>query len=73
MLVGDGICSKRTKRITAVFDSLTAWHCEKGAEFVNAGNVQLSNFFVVNNKHAGKFCYCQKDGLCSVCAQITSG
>ena len=51
--VGEGVCAKRTKNIPAVFETLTAWHCEKGAEFVNAGDVQFEGFFVVNNQHAG--------------------
>lgn len=37
----------------AVFRSLTTWNCEKGAEWVNVGAVQFSNFIMVNNEKAG--------------------
>ncbi|XP_062266639.1 PKHD1 like 1, tandem duplicate 1 [Platichthys flesus] len=37
----------------AVFKSLTTWNCEKGAEWVNVGAVQFSNFLMVNNEKAG--------------------
>ncbi|XP_059501744.1 PKHD1 like 1, tandem duplicate 1 isoform X2 [Stegostoma tigrinum] len=37
----------------ARFDSLIAWNCEKGAEWVNGGAVQFHNFVMVNNEKAG--------------------
>ncbi|CAL8293184.1 unnamed protein product [Merluccius merluccius] len=37
----------------AVFESLTVWNCEKGAEFVNAGALQFHNFTLYNNEKAG--------------------
>ncbi|XP_033493349.2 PKHD1 like 1, tandem duplicate 1 [Epinephelus lanceolatus] len=37
----------------AVFNSLTTWNCEKGAEWVNVGAVQFNNFVMVNNEKAG--------------------
>jgi len=52
--VGDGVCSQRQKNIPAVFNSLTAWHCEKGAEFVNGGDLQFNHFLLANNEKAGK-------------------
>uniref|UniRef100_A0A8C5H567 Fibrocystin-L-like n=1 Tax=Gouania willdenowi TaxID=441366 RepID=A0A8C5H567_GOUWI len=48
----NGACNSRTP-VPAVFDSLTAWHCEKGAEWVNVGAVQLKNALMVNNEKAG--------------------
>ncbi|XP_061597205.1 fibrocystin-L-like isoform X1 [Cololabis saira] len=47
-----GGCRSRTPE-PAVFDSLTAWNCEKGAEWVNVGAVQFSRFVMVNNEKAG--------------------
>ncbi|KAM8882915.1 PKHD1 like 1, tandem duplicate 1 [Synchiropus picturatus] len=37
----------------AVFNGLTTWNCEKGAEWVNVGAVQFHNFTMVNNEKAG--------------------
>ncbi|KAM6899772.1 PKHD1 like 1, tandem duplicate 1 [Xenentodon cancila] len=37
----------------AVFNSLTTWNCEKGAEWVNVGAVQFNSFIMVNNEKAG--------------------
>ncbi|KAM6958720.1 PKHD1 like 1, tandem duplicate 1 [Aplochiton taeniatus] len=37
----------------AVFRTLTAWNCEKGAEWVNVGAVQFHGFLMVNNEKAG--------------------
>ncbi|KAL4228553.1 Fibrocystin-L [Mactra antiquata] len=37
----------------AVFDSLFAWNCEKGAEGVNSGALQFKNFVLANNEKAG--------------------
>ncbi|CAK8682976.1 unnamed protein product [Clavelina lepadiformis] len=37
----------------AKFDSLTTWHCEKGAEWVNCGAIQFNNFVMVNNEDTG--------------------
>ena len=49
------MCSQRTQNIPAVFESLTAWHCEKGAEYVNGGDLQFDGFVMVNNEHAGEY------------------
>ncbi|PWA19457.1 hypothetical protein CCH79_00020609 [Gambusia affinis] len=48
----DGRCTSTTPE-PAVFHSLTAWNCEKGAEWVNVGAVQFDNFIIVNNEKAG--------------------
>ncbi|KAM8840499.1 PKHD1 like 1, tandem duplicate 1 isoform 3-T3 [Spinachia spinachia] len=48
----DGGCQSVTPE-PAVFRSLTAWNCEKGAEWVNVGAVQFIDFTVVNNEKAG--------------------
>ncbi|XP_072562121.1 PKHD1 like 1, tandem duplicate 1 [Paramormyrops kingsleyae] len=40
----------------ALFRSLTTWNCEKGAEWVNVGAVQFSDFMMVNNEVAGIEC-----------------
>ena len=37
----------------AVFQSLTAWNCDKGAEAVNAGSLQFHDFVLVHNDLAG--------------------
>ncbi|CAH1247131.1 PKHD1L1 [Branchiostoma lanceolatum] len=37
----------------AVFRSLTAWRCEKGAEVVNGGAITLTDFTMVDNEKAG--------------------
>ncbi|KAI7798962.1 putative fibrocystin-L [Triplophysa rosa] len=37
----------------AVFRRLTSWNNEKGAEWVNVGAVQFSEFLMVNNEKAG--------------------
>ena len=37
----------------AVFKTLTAWNCEKGAEAVNSGALQFKDFLLVNNEKAG--------------------
>ncbi|XP_067947416.1 fibrocystin-L-like [Watersipora subatra] len=50
---GDGVCSQRTQNIPAVFETLTAWHCEKGAEWVNGGDLQFDGFVMANNEKAG--------------------
>lgn len=47
-----GGCSSTTPE-PAIFRSLTTWNCEKGAEWVNVGAVQFSNFLMVNNEKAG--------------------
>nr|XP_055075131.1 fibrocystin-L-like [Misgurnus anguillicaudatus] len=39
--------------IPAVFRRLTSWNNEKGAEWVNVGAVQFSEFLMVNNEKAG--------------------
>ena len=38
-----------------MFESLTAWHCEKGAEYVNDGDLQFDGFVMVNNEYAGEY------------------
>ncbi|XP_044191170.1 PKHD1 like 1, tandem duplicate 1 [Thunnus albacares] len=48
----DGGCRSRTPE-PAVFNSLTTWNCEKGAEWVNVGAVQFNGFVMVNNEKAG--------------------
>ncbi|CAK8682970.1 unnamed protein product [Clavelina lepadiformis] len=42
-----------TEPSPAKFDSLTTWHCEKGAEWVNCGAIQFNNFVMVNNEDTG--------------------
>ncbi|XP_013413864.1 fibrocystin-L-like [Lingula anatina] len=37
----------------AVFEGLTAWHCEKGAEWVMAGSLKFNNFVMYDNEKAG--------------------
>ncbi|TKC41541.1 hypothetical protein EI555_014575, partial [Monodon monoceros] len=37
----------------AIFNSLTTWNCQKGAEWVNGGALQFHNFVMVNNYEAG--------------------
>ncbi|XP_041664378.1 fibrocystin-L-like [Cheilinus undulatus] len=48
----NGGCNSKTPE-PAVFNSLTTWNCEKGAEWVNVGAVQFSGFVMVNNEKAG--------------------
>ncbi|MED6281140.1 Fibrocystin-L, partial [Characodon lateralis] len=48
----DGGCTSGTPK-PAVFQSLTTWNCEKGAEWVNVGAVQFNRFIMVNNEKAG--------------------
>ncbi|KAK9526506.1 hypothetical protein VZT92_015203 [Zoarces viviparus] len=48
----DGGCRSKTPE-PAVFRSLFAWNCEKGAEWVNVGAVQFHDFTVANNEKAG--------------------
>ncbi|KAI2652983.1 Fibrocystin-L [Labeo rohita] len=47
-----GSCSASTPE-PAVFRRLTSWNNEKGAEWVNVGAVQFSEFLMVNNEKAG--------------------
>ncbi|XP_078542272.1 fibrocystin-L-like [Lissotriton helveticus] len=47
-----GICYSYTPQ-PAVFDSLTTWNCQKGAEWVNGGALHFRNFLMVNNENAG--------------------
>ena len=49
------MCSQSTGNIPAVFESLTAWNCEKGAEYVNGRDLQFDGFIMVNNEHAGEY------------------
>uniref|UniRef100_A0A8D0SJH6 Fibrocystin-L n=1 Tax=Sus scrofa TaxID=9823 RepID=A0A8D0SJH6_PIG len=47
-----GSCTS-TVPVPAIFNSLTTWHCQKGAEWVNGGALQFHNFVMVNNDEAG--------------------
>uniref|UniRef100_A0A673UX60 Fibrocystin-L n=1 Tax=Suricata suricatta TaxID=37032 RepID=A0A673UX60_SURSU len=47
-----GSCTS-TVPVPAIFNSLTTWNCEKGAEWVNGGALQFHNFVMVNNYEAG--------------------
>ncbi|XP_067833370.1 fibrocystin-L-like [Heptranchias perlo] len=47
-----GGCYSRTPE-PAIFESLTSWNCEKGAEWVEGGALQFHNFLMVNNEKAG--------------------
>ncbi|XP_063113704.1 fibrocystin-L isoform X1 [Cavia porcellus] len=47
-----GSCTS-TVPLPAVFNSLTTWNCQKGAEWVNGGALQFHNFVMVNNHEAG--------------------
>ncbi|XP_058475058.1 PKHD1 like 1, tandem duplicate 1 [Solea solea] len=47
-----GGCGSSTPQ-PAVFDSLTTWNCEKGAEWVDVGALQFNRFIMVNNEKAG--------------------
>ncbi|ELK37593.1 Fibrocystin-L [Myotis davidii] len=47
-----GSCSS-TVPVPAIFNSLTTWNCQKGAEWVNGGALQFHNFVVVNNYESG--------------------
>ncbi|XP_073925166.1 fibrocystin-L isoform X4 [Castor canadensis] len=42
-----------TVPVPAIFNSLTTWNCQKGAEWVNGGALQFHNFVMVNNYEAG--------------------
>uniref|UniRef100_A0A3B4U1D6 PKHD1 like 1, tandem duplicate 2 n=1 Tax=Seriola dumerili TaxID=41447 RepID=A0A3B4U1D6_SERDU len=48
----NGGCRSRSPQ-PAVFNTLTTWNCEKGAEWVNVGAVQFNGFVMVNNEKAG--------------------
>ena len=50
-MVGGG-CDSTTSQV-AVFHSLTAWNCEKGAESVNVGAVQFVECVFAHNQKAG--------------------
>ncbi|XP_051526679.1 fibrocystin-L-like [Myxocyprinus asiaticus] len=50
--VRNGGCGSITPA-PAVFRRLTSWNNEKGAEWVNVGAVQFSEFLMVNNEKAG--------------------
>ncbi|XP_032616164.1 fibrocystin-L [Hylobates moloch] len=47
-----GSCTS-TLPVPAIFNSLTTWNCQKGAEWVNGGALQFHNFVMVNNHEAG--------------------
>ncbi|KAM4688908.1 fibrocystin-L [Discoglossus pictus] len=47
-----GSCGSTTPK-PAVFNSLTTWNCQKGAEWVNGGALQFHNFSMINNELAG--------------------
>ncbi|XP_023386544.1 fibrocystin-L-like, partial [Pteropus vampyrus] len=42
-----------TVPVPAIFNSLTTWNCQKGAEWVNGGALQFHNFVMINNYEAG--------------------
>ncbi|KAK7468036.1 hypothetical protein BaRGS_00036740, partial [Batillaria attramentaria] len=48
----NGACSGTPTQV-AIFKTLTAWNCEKGAETVNTGALQFKDFILVNNEKAG--------------------
>ncbi|KAA0710209.1 Fibrocystin-L Polycystic kidney and hepatic disease 1-like protein 1 [Triplophysa tibetana] len=48
----NGLCYYSTPK-PVVFRRLTSWNNEKGAEWVNVGAVQFSEFLMVNNEKAG--------------------
>ncbi|CAL8298854.1 unnamed protein product [Lota lota] len=50
--VAGGGCRSAAPR-PAVYRGLVAWNCEKGAEWVNGGALQFSEFLVANNEKAG--------------------
>ncbi|XP_077992871.1 fibrocystin-L-like [Glandiceps talaboti] len=47
-----GTCDSTTPT-PSIFDSLTAWNCERGAEVIDSGPVQFHNFLMANNEKAG--------------------
>ena len=47
-----GYCNGQN-HVQAVFESLTAWRCERGAEVVIGGNIQFKDFVVLDNEKAG--------------------
>ncbi|XP_070248855.1 fibrocystin-L [Myotis yumanensis] len=47
-----GSCTS-TVPVPAIFNSLTTWNCQKGAEWVNGGALQFHNFVMVNNYESG--------------------
>ncbi|XP_013209363.1 fibrocystin-L [Microtus ochrogaster] len=47
-----GSCTS-TVPVPAIFNSLTVWNCQKGAEWVHGGALQFHNFLTVNNYEAG--------------------
>nr|XP_023401443.1 fibrocystin-L [Loxodonta africana] len=47
-----GSCTS-TEPVPAIFNSLTTWNCQKGAEWVHGGALQFHNFVMVNNYEAG--------------------
>ncbi|XP_065139309.1 fibrocystin-L-like [Paramisgurnus dabryanus] len=49
----DNSYSSMSTPAPAVFRRLTSWNNEKGAEWVNVGAVQFSEFLMVNNEKAG--------------------
>ncbi|KAJ0054901.1 hypothetical protein NL108_007111 [Boleophthalmus pectinirostris] len=48
----DGNCGSKQPE-PAIFNSLIAWNCEKGAEWVNVGAIHFNGFIMVNNEKAG--------------------
>ncbi|XP_036732330.2 LOW QUALITY PROTEIN: fibrocystin-L [Manis pentadactyla] len=47
-----GSCTS-TAPVPAIFNSLTTWNCQKGAEWVSGGALQFHNFVMVNNYESG--------------------
>ncbi|XP_076438592.1 LOW QUALITY PROTEIN: fibrocystin-L-like [Babylonia areolata] len=48
-----GGCHSTATHQAAVFQTLTAWNCQKGAEWADGGAIQFRNFVTVNNEEAG--------------------
>lgn len=49
----DGNCNMNAQSVTAVYNKLKAWQCEKGAEGVATSTVQMNEFVMVHNEKAG--------------------
>ena len=47
-----GYCNGQN-HVQAVFERLTAWRCERGAEVVIGGNIQFKDFIMLDNEKAG--------------------
>ena len=47
-----GYCNGHN-HVQAVFERLTAWRCERGAEVVIGGSIQFRDFIMLDNEKAG--------------------